>query len=704
MGINRHYLLLSSISSSLGNYEDALRYMEEALQDAKKFGITGQIIWTTIGLGDVYRSLGDYNRAEKYYRQASEAKGILSVKADNLEASLEMRIGDILHANDYFIAEGSISGGGISSLRYSEILMQNGKTDSAVLFLDRSIQMFRESGNKQGLVNTKLIKGRLLVDEDQYSIAKQLLDSALLETEFPETIWQAHYQLGIMFERMGLDDRAIESYKAAISVIEAIRGNMTLNEFRSIYIESKRDVYDRLINILIRKGKSIEAFQYSEQARARAFYDILANKKIEFRGSMDDDLVSLEQEKRIEIQKLSRLLQKENTGPDDSTRSRAANILQLRNTLMQAQSDYAELIQKIKLRNPAYAEIVAIQPVTLPDLQAHLDNKTAVLTYWMSSNELILWLITRSEVRLRRVTVSADRLTGMVEKARRSIQSSSVKAYTDDLSELYKSLIKPVENDLEPFSNLVVVPNGPLHFIPYQALMNSKGTFLVEKFNLVYSPSASVYVISDEKTIKSGSRFMGMALADINIGNYAGLPGTEDELKKILPLFPENISAFGKNCTETFVKKNAGNFNLIHCATHGTYNYRQPLYSCLLFPQSEEDDGSLNVYEVFELNLNAKLVTLSACETGLGNLSQGDEIVGLSRAFLYAGSSAVLVSLWSVADYPTAMLMTNFYRYLKEHNLLEALTLAQRDIIKIYPQPLYWSPFILIGNGFVSAK
>jgi CHAT domain-containing protein len=197
---------------------------------------------------------------------------------------------------------------------------------------------------------------------------------------------------------------------------------------------------------------------------------------------------------------------------------------------------------------------------------------------------------------------------------------------------------------------------------------------------------------------------MGMALSDVSVGNNAGLPGTGDELKKILPLFPDNISAFGLQSTETFAKKNSGNYNFLHFATHGSYNYRQPLYSFLLFPPAGDDDGKLNVYEVFEMNLNAKLVTLSACETGLGNISQGDELTGLSRAFLFAGSSSVIVSLWSVADYPTAMLMLNFYTYLKDHPMQEALTLAQRDVIKQYPQPAYWAPFVLIGNGNITSQ
>jgi CHAT domain-containing protein len=510
--------------------------------------------------------------------------------------------------------------------------------------------------------------------------------------------------MGRMYEVLNQDDKAIEYYRNSIAVIEKIRGNLTIDKFKSSFFNSKREVYDRLINILLKNNKPVEAFQFSEQARARAFYDILANKKIDFRGSLPWDLVSLEQEKRIEMQKLYRLLQREDVSASETEGSRNADIKQIRNALAQTQAEYEEIIQQIKLNNPSYAEMVTAQPVNLSDLQSRLDTKTAVLAYWISEKELIIWLITHSEVTSKTVNIDNTSLTAIIEKARRSIQSNSPGETNRDLSQLYQLLLAPVENNLTSFSHLVIIPNGALHFLPFQALINEKGEYLVQKFSLLYSPSASVYIICNDRLIKSGSRFMGMALSDIVVENKVGLPGTEDEVRNILPLFSDNISAFGKQSTETFVKKNAGNYNFIHFATHGSYNYRQPLYSYLLFPPSEEDDGRLNVYEVFELNINAKLVTLSACETGLGNVSQGDELTGLSRAFLFAGSSSVIVSLWAVADYPTSLLMTNFYRYLKEHPMQEALTLAQRDVIGVYPQPLYWSPFILIGNGQVSAN
>lgn len=705
MGTSRHNQLLASISTATGEYENALRYQEKALQEARDFGIMGQVIWATIGMGDIYRELGDLNRAEKYYKSAREVKDTLSMKAKSLDASIDLRMGEVLNANEYFSSEGSVTGEGISSLRMAEILLQKEKPDSAFIFLNQSVKIFSAARNRQGLSNVQLLKGRLLVDAGNMLLAKQLLDSACIPFEFPETVWQSWFHLGRMYEKLNQFDKARESYLNSISVIEKIRGNLTIDEFKSTYFNSKREVYDRLINLLLMMDRSADAFQISEQARARAFYDILANKKINFKGALPGDLILLEQEKRIEIQKLYKLLQKGNAAESVTEEgSRQVDMRQIREVLAESQSEYDDILQRIKLVNPAYTEMVAAEPVSLADLQGKLDPTTAVLTYWISDKELIYWLITTSSITRKTVNIDRNSLANLIEKTRKSIESNSQSGATAGLSQLYSLLLAPVEKDLASLTNLVIIPNGSLHFLPFQALINGKGEYLVQKLNLVYSPSASVYILCKDREVKNGSMFMGMALSDISVDNNIGLPGTEDELKKILPLFTNNISTFGVQSTESFAKKNAGGYNFIHFATHGSYNYRQPLYSYLLFPPSDDDDGRLNVFEVFELNINSKLVTLSACETGLGNINQGDELIGLSRAFIFAGSSSVLVSLWSVADYPTSLLMTNFYRYIKDHPLQEALTLAQRDVIKVFPQPLYWSPFILIGNGRLSAN
>jgi len=687
LGTSRHNQLLASIFAETGEYENALRYQEKALAEAGDFKIMGQLIWTTIGMGDIYSKLGDFNKAEKYYREARLLKDTLEMNTKSLDASLNLRMGEIVSANKYFSEQGSYTGEAISSLRIAELLIKKNKPDSAIIFLDLSEEKFKAAGNREGLNNVLLLKGRVLVDKGNTAAALPLLDSASMSTDFPETAWQSYFHLGRLYENIRQDEKAVESYRNSISIIEKIRGNLTIDEFKSSYFDSKREVYDSLLRLLMKMDRTGEAFQVSEEARARAFYDILANKKIDYKGSVPGDLISLEQAKRIEIQKLYKLLQKSDAGESEGKQTRASGKQLLRSTLSLAQSEYEEIIRKIKLNNPAYAEIVAAETVNINDLKKKLDDRTAILAYWLSEDQLTCWFLTKSETVSKIIKIDEAQLITLVEDARKSISSNSSDETTDKLSKLYSILIAPLEIKTELYPNLVIIPNEPLHFLPFQALIDSRGHFLVEKHNFLYAPSASVFMVCNNRKKNARASFIGMALSDIIIDNKPGLPGTEDELRKILPLFTDNVSAIGKESTETFVKKNAGNYSFIHFATHGSYNYKKPLYSYLLFNPSDEDDGRLNVFEVLELSLNANLVTLSACETGLGNISQGDELVGLSRAFLFAGSSSVVVSLWAVSDYPTSLLMANFYRYLNDHNLQEALTLAQRDVIKIYPQP-----------------
>jgi CHAT domain-containing protein len=263
----------------------------------------------------------------------------------------------------------------------------------------------------------------------------------------------------------------------------------------------------------------------------------------------------------------------------------------------------------------------------------------------------------------------------------------------------YTMLISPIENLIKDFKNIGIIPHGSLHFLPFQAMIAPDGHYMIEKYNIFYAPSASIYILSKEKKNNPGKQIIAMALGELQLGDFSGLPGTTTEVNQIKALFSNTTDLYENGSTETFLKENGGSYKYIHLATHGILDPAQPLYSYVLLAPTDEDDGLLTVSEVFALNLNSRLVTLSACQTGLGDLSQGDDIVGLSRAFIYAGSPSVIVSLWSVADQPTALLMTSFYRNLENHSLQDALGIAQREVLKQYPAPLYWAPFQLIGCG-----
>jgi CHAT domain-containing protein/predicted negative regulator of RcsB-dependent stress response len=702
-GTARHHELAASLSLSAGRYEEALRRQEQALQEAEKHRIVSRIIWYTIGMGDIYHAIGDTARAERRYRAAAAMKADAQDRAHSLQASIDMRTDDVQAALSYFADEGLAAGEGISSLRMARLMSEKERPDSALLFAERALRLFSLSGNRQGRYNALLCEGEQLITLGRIAEAQTALDTALTAVDYPETLWQAWFHTGRAHEAQGNDGQAKEAYYRAVAVIERIRGQLTVEEFRSSYSDNKREVYDRLIRLLLKSGSTAEAFHLSEKARARTFYETLAGKTIRFRQSPPESLIMAEQEKRQEIQKLYRLLQRQpEAKPAQAGELVRGAAQELRELIEEKQTEYEDVLRKIKPTLPEYSELIADHPIRLSELNGLADAQTAILSYWLSDEAVVIWLTGRNGTVCKTVPVSRDRLNRLIEDTRNYISAHFTRYYIETLKELYTLLILPVEAETAGVTRLVVIPNGALHFLPFQTLIDGRGEYLVEKFHITCAPSASVYRLCLGKQAPRGAEFLGMALSDVSVDRQKGLPGTDAELQAILPFFPENVSGTGLQGTETFAKTHAPASNFIHFATHGMYNVRQPLYSCLLFPPSDSDDGHLNVFEIFEMDLHAKLVALSACETGIGQLNRGDELIGLSRAFLFAGSSSVMVSLWNVADRPTSLLMRKFYAYLETHPAAEALTLAQRDMRKQYPQPFYWAPFILIGNGNIA--
>jgi CHAT domain-containing protein len=317
-----------------------------------------------------------------------------------------------------------------------------------------------------------------------------------------------------------------------------------------------------------------------------------------------------------------------------------------------------------------------------------------------------------------------------VKGFRNAISLRAAAAFATGSTTLYNKIFRPVVPALTGISNLVIVPHGPLHFIPFQALKNPGGKFMVENFVISYAPSISVLHYCMMKRSPVSKRLLAMALGDESVHGFDALPGTAAEVSLLKKLYDTDgaQSVIGKEFTETRFKENASQFSSIHLATHGVFNSVQPLFSYLLMHPSDADDGYLTIDEIFGLSINSDLVSLSACETALGDLTKGDELVGLSRAFMYAGASTVIVSLWKVEDATTAWLMNRFHQYLLQgKNSALALTMAQRDMIKkgstpnkasasatkaavpelesivVDPNsvknPANWAPFVLMGNG-----
>ena len=258
---------------------------------------------------------------------------------------------------------------------------------------------------------------------------------------------------------------------------------------------------------------------------------------------------------------------------------------------------------------------------------------------------------------------------------------------------LYNMLFKDGEKYLKGKKRILIVPHRVLYYLPFQILIDSNGTLLIKKYETGYLPSASVLKYCRHKNKFKKESLLAFELGNVKAGDLSSLPGTEDEIKSIIPYFQENEIYAGSHMTTDKLYEKGDKFDILHFATHSILDPVSPLFSSLVF-----SDRKLNVYEIFDLNLKSYLICLSACRTGLGKETNGDELVGLTRAFIYAGTPTICSSLWDVSDVSTARLMERFYYYLKDNNKTEAMRLAQLDIVKTYPHPFFWAPFVLTGD------
>jgi len=254
------------------------------------------------------------------------------------------------------------------------------------------------------------------------------------------------------------------------------------------------------------------------------------------------------------------------------------------------------------------------------------------------------------------------------------------------LRKLHEKLLEPIEKFTEK-RNYIVVPVGALHYVPFHALTDGEN-YLIERREVVYAPSAAVWLFLASKPIQKLKTALLMGFADESI------PLVDTEIEILRGIFRQSKSYTGEKATFAAYTQNAANFDVLHFACHGNFRPENPLFSSLQLA-----DGFVTVRDICSQKLTAEIVTLSACETGLNKIFAGDEILGLARGFLSAGASSLVLSLWTVNDEATTILMKNFYEQLRTgKTAAEALKIAQCSFIERGLHPYFWSPFALIGR------
>jgi CHAT domain-containing protein/Tfp pilus assembly protein PilF len=698
-----------------GRYDQGLIEYRAMLDIYEQQGDHVELIESLHDMGRLHMLLGDPASAEQYFsRSIAVARDIGRVSNITLNlmslGDLELRRERLPQADDFY---------GQAKARADEIgdkvymaasrlrLAQVSKEQED---LERGFEHAREALRLARDIEARPLQGEALfmlaeLDREDGRPADALkgyaaAEATLAQSGAPELLWQIHYGRAMAFETQGDKNAAVNALTSAVKIIESIRDRLIEQRFRSGYLQDKYEVYVDLVRLQLDLGRTSDAFSTAERLRAKSFATQLD------RGGWPD-FSSEDQRKQNELRERIRQLQRALNDEEvkASPDRRQAAVQSFSRELLVAQRDYQTFLDDREQEQKAAADL----PVPASErIQRRLAGGDVMLEYVVGENSLMIFVLTPAEIFAVTSPSNRDDIKRRVELLRDLLRTPDDNRWIKPAASLASVLTQPLMDAgwLTGSSHLYIVPHSYLNYLPFAVLPQDEDggeRLLIDEFTLSYLPTATA-LFHESRSATGPPGLLAMA------PSVSRLQHAPDEARSIDALFqPHSRLLIGASATESSLKQLASDVDVLHLATHGYFNKLNPLFSGVRLEADDANDGLLEVHEVFGLELHTNLVTLSACETALGGgyfaeVPAGDEFVGLTQAFLSAGSESVVATLWEVDDRSTVDLMTEFYGRLNDpgvdDNKSAALAFAQKGLRSEtkYRHPYYWAPFVLIGN------
>ncbi|MBN2411351.1 CHAT domain-containing protein [candidate division KSB1 bacterium] len=736
------------------NYKQALQYQKEALQYSQQLGekkLTGlskqylaNIYWK---MGEFQSALTNQNEAldiftalndEKLLQVGNATRGLIALsfgqpqKALSFElkalemasnrgdqkdqATIYKNIGMIqrtMGRDDLALSSfeqaalidssiGSKSGLAYDYRNIATNYIEKGSSSLARNYCNRALALSGEIGDWRNQAQCYLELGRIeILDDNPDSAIVYFNKTADLSGQLfmSDIEWRAHKYLAEINRNTENIQQAVKHYYDALDVIENMRSRIKVEEYASGFVDDKADVYGALISSLLEQGQTGEALQLVERAKSRSFLDMLGNKNISFK-SKNAELLSKGDSLQTHLAALQTQLFYIRTTADSLRQSREN---ELQEKIAALQDAYSAYLIKIREADPELGEMMTVEPWPVSEIQSILPDSTGLLEYYIYGNFLYSWFVTSQSVEYTKEEITEEELYQDIFDLRQALERQL--SITKWSQKLYHHLISPWENQLTKIGNVVIIPQTKLHYLPFAVLQDNINEYFGLKYSLSIAPSATVFGFC----MKKGDSLLSQSRRDMAVLAY-GNPDLGDK-NLALPFASREVNSLNRyyNRVNGYLEKRASETNLydqnsypplIIFSCHGVYDDVNPLLSALMLAPDSSNDGRLEANEIFTLDLNAFIVAMSACETGLGTIRGGDEVVGLSRSFIYAGASSLLSSLWKVDDLATAVLVKRFFRNLAEgKSRTEALRLAQKVVYdEINPYPSFWGAFTITGD------
>jgi CHAT domain-containing protein len=648
---------------------------------------------------------------EGYLRFQKLGMGYEEAKCQANEAMALSQLGKALRAIELFdqarakfVRERNLVWPWLIDLYEALVLYNEGRFFEARRLCVRAAKFFETSFLLGKAVLCQLLLARLSLRTGELVAARDECEKAvdrLSSLEAPTLRYQAEFLMGQLQQAVDDLPGAYESYQKARAALEALRSALRGEELKIAFMKNRLEVYERLAELCLnddsKRGGAEESFSYMEMAKSRSLAELLVHhaQAIPATDGGQSGLVRRIREMREELNWYYRRLEQEQLRTADPSPQRIEALQK------EALAHENELLRALRELPTPETPLALNQQQTLASLETIrecLPEGTALVEYFAIKDEFVAAVLTREKLDIVALT-PVSRAVSLLRMLHFQMSKFHLGAkYTEEfkkplldaarthLTELHEELMSPLRDRLQA-RHLVIVPHGVLHYLPFHALFDGE-RYMIDSHTMSYAPSATVFALCQQKASSATGAPLVMGIPD------AQAPLILDEARSVAKILRGAELVLGKEANEQALRTKGLRSRLLHIATHGTFRQDNPMFSGIRL-----GNAYLSLYDLYQLKLEAELVTLSGCATGLNVVTAGDELLGLIRGLLYAGAQTLLLTLWNVHDGSTAEFMCRFYERLQAGaDKGSALQESMQDLRDRYPHPYHWAPFVLIGR------
>ena len=730
---------LGLVAKANMDFNNALKYLLEGLDIKLERGVL-DLSATYNNIGNCYKDLGYYTEADQYLKLSIEE----SIKI-NGEGNSDL-------GNFY--------------LNYAVFQSRQGNNKLSKEYLYKSYDTYLDKFGIKHPGTAHCLKniGGIYFKEEDYLRALQFYQKALMSSTYDfngqeldenPSIEQVDGQLttfdiiddkaSALYKLYGRTNQvkylklSLDTYELCVDIIDQIRIAFQDEESKLALNKSENGTYSKAIEVAAKlfelTGNPIyreKAFSYSERSKASSLRNYLNDMDAKTFGGIPEDLQILEHKLKQDIADYRDKIYRERK----EIRPRQDSISKWRHTLFEKNAEYELMVKRFETDHPDYYALKYDNAsIKVDELQKELKEDEVLVEYALSDSTLYSFVIGHKLFEMNKMALRKGELERSITDIRTSLKTNdfsgnSMKYYQDYISaahKLYQLMIAPYEEVIQN-KRLIIIPEGKLAYVPFGVLIKEKGDpetlnyrnldYLIRHNPISYQNSATIAYKRPESGFSTSSARKLLAFApsydnvsdsilitrQVHHNKLYPLPGAKIEVEKISKVF-DGKTFIDEFASESNFKKNAENYDILHLAMHTILDDDNPMYSKLVFTQTEDslNDGLLNTYEIYNMNLKARMVVLSACNSGDGKFLKGEGVMSLARGFFYSGCPSLIMTLWTVEDLSGSILMSSFYKFLSQ-NFPKDVALQQAkleylnsaDALKSHPY--FWSGYVAIGD------